>query len=140
MPKAGILPALTIEIVLTFFLMLVNMSSATDKRFKRADSGLAVGFVILVAGLMANSLSGASMNPARSLGPALFAGGNAMTDVWIYFVGPFLGAFLAVGLYQVIRGSGDHTKDVLEEPPDEEKVILQKKPDGINTHQLQESK
>src|SRR5438552_11330512 len=121
MPKAGVLQALTIEIVLTFFLMLVNMSSATDKRFKRADSGLAVGFVILVAGLMANSLSGASMNPARSLGPALFAGGNAMTDVWIYFVGPFLGAFLAVGLYQVIRGSGDHTKDVLEEPPDEEK-------------------
>ena len=55
-------------------------------------------------------------------------------------MGPFLGAFLAVGLYQVIRGSGDHTKDVLEEPPDEEKVILQKKPDGINTHQLQESK
>ena len=140
MPKAGILPALTIEIILTFFLMLVNMSSATDKRFKRADSGLAVGFVILVSGLMANSLSGASMNPARSLGPALFAGGSAIIDVWIYFVGPFLGALLAVGLYQMIRGSGDHTKDVLEEPPDEEKAILQKKPDTINTHLLQGSK
>ncbi len=140
MPKAGILPALTIEIVLTFFLMLVNMSSATDKRFKRADSGLAVGFVILVAGLMANSISGASMNPARSLGPALFAGGNAIIDVWIYFVGPFLGAFLAVGLYQLIRGSGDHTKDVLEEPPDEETAIQHKKPDSIDTHLLQESK
>lgn len=140
MPKAGILPALTIEIVLTFFLMLVNMSSATDKRFKRADSGLTVGFVVLVAGLMANSLSGASMNPARSLGPALFAGGNAMTDIWIYFVGPFLGAFLAVGLYQLIRGSGDHTKDVLEEPPDDDKVIPQKKPDSIDTPLLQESK
>lgn len=50
MPKAGILSALIIEIILTFFLMLVNMSSATDKRFKRADSGLAVGFVILVSG------------------------------------------------------------------------------------------
>jgi MIP family channel proteins len=131
MPKAGILQALTIEIVLTFFLMLVNMSSATDKRFKRADSGLAVGFVILVSGLMANSLSGASMNPARSLGPALFAGGNSLVTVWIYFVGPFLGAFLAVGLYQMIRGSDDHTRDVLEEPPDEEKATLQKRSEDV---------
>ncbi len=80
------------------------------------------------------------MNPARSLGPALFAGGDAILDVWIYFVGPCLGAILAVGLYQMIRGSGDHTKDVLEEPPDEEKVILQKKPDNINPQVLQGSK
>jgi MIP family channel proteins len=137
-PKAGILPALTIEIILTFFLMLVNMSSATDKR---ADSGLAVGFVILVSGLMANSLSGASMNPARSLGPALFAGGNVINDVWIYFVGPFLGALLAVGLYQLIRGSGDNTKDVLEEHSDEKgKATLQSKPDGIHSQVLQGSK
>ena len=107
--------------------MLVNMASATDKRFKRADSGLAVGFVILVSGLMANSISGGSMNPARSLGPALFAGGSALASVWIYVVGPFLGALLAVGVYQVIRGSNDHTKDVLEEPPDEEKSTLERK-------------
>ena len=60
-PRAGLLPALLVEIVLTFFLMLVNMASATDKRFKRSDSGLAVGFVILVSGLMANSISGGSM-------------------------------------------------------------------------------
>lgn len=141
MPKAGILPALTIEVVLTFFLMLVNMASATDKRFKRADSGLAVGFVILVSGLMGNSLSGASMNPARSLGPALFAGGNAISDVWLYFVGPFLGAILAVGLYQVIRGSSEHTKDVLEEPPDEdEKAQPQKKLNSSKPHVLQGSK
>src|SRR5436305_10083409 len=101
-PKAGLFPALIVEIVLTFFLMLVNMASATDKRFKRADSGLAVGFVILVSGLMANSLSGGSMNLARSVGPALFAGESALADVWIYFVGPFLGALLVVGLFQVI--------------------------------------
>jgi glycerol uptake facilitator-like aquaporin len=130
MPKAGLFPALLVEIVLTFFLMLVNMASATDKRFKRADSGLAVGFLILVSGLMANSLSGGSMNPARSLGPALFAGGSALSDVWIYFVGPFLGALLAVGVYQVIRGSNEHTKDVLEEPPDEEKSTLERKQEG----------
>lgn len=119
-PKAGILPALIIEVVLTFFLMLVNMAAATDKRFKRADSGLTVGFVILVSGLMGNSLSGASMNPARSLGPALFAGGSSLASVWLFFVGPFVGALLAVVVYQAIRGGDGNAKDVLEEMPDEE--------------------
>lgn len=120
-PKVGFLPALVIEVILTFFLMLVNMAAATDKRFKRSDSGLTVGFVILVSGLMGNSLSGASMNPARSLVPALFAGGNPLASVWIYFVGPFIGAILAVGVYQAIRGGDENVKDVLEELPDEEK-------------------
>ena len=116
-PKAGILPALIIEVVLSFFLMLVNMASATDKRFKRSDSGLAVGFVILVSGLMGNSLSGASMNPARSLGPALFAGGSSLANVWLYFVGPVVGAMLAVAAYQAIRGGDGNVKDVLEGVP-----------------------
>ena len=116
-PKAGIVPALIVEVVLSFFLMLVNMASATDKRFKRSDSGLAVGFVILVAGLMGNSLSGASMNPARSLGPALFAGGSSLASVWLYFAGPFVGAVLAVLVYQAIRGGDGNVKDVLEEVP-----------------------
>jgi MIP family channel proteins len=130
-PKAGILPALIVEVVLTFFLMLVNMASATDKRFKRSDSGLAVGFVILVAGLMGNSLSGASMNPARSLGPALFAGGSPLASVWLYFVGPFVGAVLAVVVYQSIRGGDENVKDVLEEIPGrkEQKRPIQAKPE-----------
>jgi len=130
-PKAGILPALAIEVILTFFLMLVNMAAATDKRFKRSDSGLTVGFVILVSGLMGNSLSGASMNPARSLGPALFAGGSPLASVWIYFVGPFIGAMLAVGMYQAIRGGDGNVKDVLEELPDEEKHPAQAKPEKL---------
>src|SRR5436853_5822158 len=70
-PKAGLFPALIVEIVLTFLLMLVNMASATDKRFKRADSGLAVGFVFLVSGLMANSIYGGCKNPALSQVQAL---------------------------------------------------------------------
>jgi MIP family channel proteins len=120
-PKAGIVAALVIEVILTFFLMLVNMAAATDKRFKRSDSGLTVGFVILVSGLMGNSLSGASMNPARSLAPALFAGGIPLASVWIYFVGPFIGALLAVVVYQAIRGGDGNVKDVLEDLHGEEK-------------------
>lgn len=72
------------------------------------------------------------MNPARSLGPALFAGGSALAVVWIYVVGPFLGALLAVGAYQLIRGGHEHTKNVLDEPPDEEKSWLNPPPSQIN--------
>ena len=138
-PKAGILPALIIEVILTFLLMLVNMAAATDKRFKRSDSGLTVGFVILVSGLMGNSLSGASMNPARSLAPALFAGGSSLANVWLYFLGPFVGAMLAVAVYQAIRGGDGNVKDVLEEvPAKKEKHPEQLEPEKVKevTHSV----
>src|SRR5437588_9871288 len=126
-PKVGIMQAIAIEIILTFFLMLVSMATATDKRFKRSDGGLTVGFVILVSGLFANSLSGASMNPARSLAPALFAGGSVLASVWIYFVGPAIGAILGVLVYELIRGSDEDTKDVLEELPGTKEIASKMK-------------
>ncbi len=116
-PKIGIVAAIVIEIVLTFFLMFVSMATATDKRFKRSESGLTVGFTILICGLMANSLSGASMNPARSLAPALFAGGSSLAVVWIYFVGPPIGALLGAMIYEAIRGSQEFAKGVLDDCP-----------------------
>src|SRR5207237_10411420 len=125
-PKVGIIQAIVVEIVLTFFLMLVSMATATDKRFKRSEGGLTVGFVVLVAGLFANSLSGASMNPARSLAPALFAGGTVLTTVWIYFVGPLIGAVLGALAYELIRGSEENAKEALEEPPVKKIEYLQK--------------
>ena len=115
--KIAFLPAIIVEALLTFILMLVNMASATDKRFNRADSGLTVGFTIVVSGLFANSLTGGSMNPARSLGPALLAGGTSLASVWVYFVGPLCGALLAAVFYEAIRGGEKHAKDVLEELP-----------------------
>ncbi len=123
-PKIDIIPALIIEVVLTFFLMLVSMASATDKRFKRSDSGLTVGFTILAAGLFANSLSGASMNPARSLGPALFAGRSALSVVWIYLLAPAVGAMLGAFVYEVMR-SQENAKEVLEEPPIKKLEVVQ---------------
>jgi MIP family channel proteins len=124
-PKIDIIPALIIEVVLTFFLMLVSMASATDKRFKRAGSGLTIGFTILAAGLFANSLSGASMNPARSLGPSLLAGGNALSVVWIYLFAPAVGAILGALVYEVMRGSQENAKEVLEEPPLKKLEVVQ---------------
>ncbi len=110
-PKVGIPQALVIEFIMTFFLMLVTMVMATDKRANRAAAGLSVGFTLILCGLFANSLTGASMNPARSLGPALFAGLHALSSYWIYVVAPVLGALAAAGIYELIRGSEAHAKD-----------------------------
>ncbi len=116
-PKIGIFAALGVEVVLTFFLMMVSMASATDKRFKRSDSGMTVGFTIIVSGLMANSLSGGSMNPVRSLAPALFAGGEALANSWIYVLAPLCGAALGAVIYEFLRGSQEHAKPVVEDLP-----------------------
>ena len=67
------------------------------------------------------------MNPARSLAPALFAGGSVLATVWIYFVGPLIGAVLGAVAYELIRGSEENAKDVLEEPPVKKIEFLQKK-------------
>ena len=72
---------------------------------------------IIVSGLMGNSLSGASMNPARSLAPALFAGGQALTTSWIFIVGPLCGATLGAMIYEALRGSEQDAKLVLDEVP-----------------------
>jgi MIP family channel proteins len=98
------------EAILTFFLMLVIISVATDKRVAGAVPGLAIGLTVVFDVLIGGPVSGGSMNPARSLGPALFAGGAAMANYWIYVVGPILGAAIAARLYEAIRGSEKHAQ------------------------------
>ena len=110
-PASGLVPAAVgIEAVLTFFLMLVIISVATDKRVAGAVPGLAIGLTVVFDVLIGGPVSGGSMNPARSLGPALFAGGAAMANYWIYVVGPILGALVAARLYEAIRGSEKHAQ------------------------------
>lgn len=112
-PAAGIVArAIGMEAVLTFFLMLVIISVATDKRVAGAVPGLAIGLTVVFDVLIGGPVSGGSMNPARSLGPALFAGGNALMNYWIYVVGPVLGAVVAARLYEAIRGSEKHAQGV----------------------------
>jgi MIP family channel proteins len=103
-PTIGTWQALGIEAVITFFLMLVAMSTATERRVNRAVVGLATGLTVTVAGFFAVPLTGGSMNPARSLAPAIFAGGQALQEVWIYWVGPVSGAIVGALLYEVLRG------------------------------------
>ncbi|MDQ2800886.1 MAG: aquaporin [Armatimonadota bacterium] len=102
--------AVGLEAALTFFLMLVIIAVATDRRANGAVPGLAIGMTVVFDVLIGGPVTGGSMNPARSFGPALFASGAALTHVWIYFVGPALGAVIAARLYEAIRGGEHHAQ------------------------------
>ncbi len=93
--------ALLYEIVLTALLMFVIVAVATDTRAVGAGAAIAIGGTVALDALFGGPLTGASMNPARSFGPALAAG--EWTDFWVYVLGPVAGAALGAGAYQFIR-------------------------------------
>jgi len=97
-PAVGLERALLLEGALTFLLMFVIMAVATDTRAASQTAALAIGGTIALEALFAGPLTGASMNPARSLAPALVSGDLA--DLWVYFVGPGLGAPLGALAYR----------------------------------------
>jgi aquaporin NIP len=94
--------ALVLEVVLTALLMLVIMSVATDTRAVGAPAALAIAAAVGVAAIAFGPLTGASLNTARSLGPAIASG--EWQDFWIYVAGPFIGAPLGALAYQFVRG------------------------------------
>ncbi len=104
-PGAGMsgVTAMLIEMVLTAGLVSVILGTASGARNIGANAALAVGGYIGLAGLWAAPISGASMNPARSLGPALV--GAHWTAWWAYVVGPLAGGLLAVGFAWILRGA-----------------------------------
>jgi len=105
-PTVAIVPAIALEAVLTFFLMIVIVGSAFDRRANGALAGAAIGITVMLCGLFAGPLTGNSLNPARSLGPALFAQGPALSNLGIYFLGPCLGATAAAFVYLKVIGRG----------------------------------
>jgi glycerol uptake facilitator-like aquaporin len=82
--------------------MLVIMAVATDTRAVGEAAALAIGGTVALGALVGGPVSGASMNPARSLGPALAAG--ELGNLWIYLLAPLLGATLGAVAYQLLRG------------------------------------
>jgi len=95
--------ALAFEVVLTTLLVTVILGTADRHRIVGTEAALAVGATIALCGLVALPLEGSSMNPARSLGPAIVTG--RFDDLWIYLVGPFVGAAVAVGFNAILHGS-----------------------------------
>ncbi|WP_181784426.1 MIP/aquaporin family protein [Pseudonocardia pini] len=106
LPGAGItdLQAMVTELLLTVGLVSVILGTASSAQNVGPLSAIAVAGYIVLAGLWSSPVSGASMNPARSFGPALVTGD--FSGYWIYLAGPLGGALLAVGIAYVLRGSG----------------------------------
>jgi aquaporin NIP len=101
-PHVGAGGAVVYELVMTALLMFVIMAVATDTRAAGAAAAIAIGGVIGLDALFGGPVTGASMNPARSLGPALVSG--EWHDFWVYIVGPIAGAALGALTYQMVRG------------------------------------
>jgi aquaporin NIP len=101
-PSVAVGSGLVYETVLTAFLMFVIMAVATDTRAVGAGAAIAIGGTVGLDALFGGPVTGASMNPARSFGPALVSG--QWRDFWIYVVGPILGAAVGALAYQLVRG------------------------------------
>jgi len=101
-PTVGAGSAFAYETVLTAFLMFVIMAVATDTRAVGAGAAIAIGGTVGLDALFGGPITGASMNPARSIGPALLAG--ELHDLWLYVAAPILGAAVGALAYQLVRG------------------------------------
>ena len=90
----SILSALVIEAVMTFLFIFVILGT-TSKFGNGAMAGLAIGVTLMLIHLVTIPVTGTLVNPARSLGPAIFAGGKALSQLWLFFVAPIIGAIIA---------------------------------------------
>ena len=95
---------LIVEVILTFIFILVILG-VTDGDYKHGSfGGVVIGFSLVMVHILGIGLTGTSVNPARSIGPALFAGGAALSSLWVFIVGPFIGAALAAFCYKFLAG------------------------------------
>lgn len=102
------------EAVLTFFLMFVIMAVATDTRAVGEAAAIAIGATVGLDAMFGGPVTGASMNPARSLGPAIAA--NDYSSIWVYLAAPILGASVAALTYQFLRSDDASTVEADLEP------------------------
>ena len=102
LPSGSDMQSFWLEVILTFFLAFVIVSVATDTRAVGQAAAIAIGGTVGLEAMFAGPISGASMNSARSLGPALVSG--EFTSLWLYLVAPPIGAVLGALAYQFVRG------------------------------------
>lgn len=113
-PVGPNLRSLLMEIIASFLLMFVISGVATDSRAIGELAGIAVGMTITIDVFVAGPISGASMNPARSLGPAIVM--HTYKGIWIYFVGPFIGTILGGFVYNLIRFTDKPLRELTDKP------------------------
>jgi len=104
MPSGSAWQSFVLEVVLTFLLMLVILQVSSGSKETGIMAGIAIGGVVALEAMFAGPICGASMNPARSLAPAIFCGDWAVISrQWIYIIAPILGAILAVPIHHLLR-------------------------------------
>ncbi len=102
----GTTAAFITETVLTFIFLFVILAT-TSKVGNTTMAGLAIGFTLLLIHMVAIPVTGTSVNPARSFGPAILAGGQALSQLWLFIVAPILGAVIAAMVWKVTEPKGD---------------------------------
>jgi len=101
LPAGSAWQSFILELILTFFLMLVIMGVATGSKEQGLFAGIAIGSVILLEAMFAGPICGASMNPARSLAPAIVSGHTE--SLWVYLTAPIIGAALAIPIWKFLN-------------------------------------
>ena len=98
----GAVAALIVEIILTFVFVFVVLGTTDEKKGAGNFAGLAIGLSLVLIHLVGIHYTGTSVNPARSIAPAVFEGGAALSQLWAFIVGPFVGAALAAGAWKLV--------------------------------------
>ncbi|WP_054677146.1 MIP/aquaporin family protein [Lacticaseibacillus sharpeae] len=104
-PKLSAGSAFAVEAVVTFLFLMVILSVTSSKYGNSQFAGLAIGVSLALLIMFALNLTGGSLNPARSFGPAIFAGGSALSHLWVYILAPEVGAIVAAFAAKYLLGS-----------------------------------
>ncbi|KAI3824056.1 hypothetical protein L1987_05503 [Smallanthus sonchifolius] len=104
-PSGTDIQALIMEIIVTFTMMFVTSAVATDSKAVGELAGIAVGSAVCITSIIAGPVSGGSMNPARTIGPALAS--NNYKGIWVYIFGPITGTLSGVMCYSFIRSTDE---------------------------------
>jgi len=98
----GVGGALLVEFIATFIFVLVVLGTTDAKKGAGNLAGLAIGLTLILVHLVCINLTGTSVNPARSIGPALFVGGEALANVWVFILAPMVGGACAAGVWKAL--------------------------------------
>lgn len=102
--EGNLIPALIAETVFTFIFVLVVLGTTDSQKGAGAFAGLGIGLSLVLIHIVCIPITGTSVNPARSIAPALFQGGEALRQLWVFIMTPFAGAICAAGVWRCLAG------------------------------------
>ena len=104
-----VLKSLIVEVILSF-VFVITILGVSSKSENKKVAGLVIGLSLTLVHLFGIPFTGTSVNPARSFGPALLVGGDALANVWVFIVAPLIGGVLAALIYRALDGNGEKSK------------------------------